>query len=144
MEDLFRSYWWLLFPLGWFVVEAWQSWLKYRARKDALRLFQAYAESGRAPPDELVKAITAHDRSTGFGLDIESIAGEPSRPSTTNWGWYQMVLFAGLAGGFVYLSYSGLLGTGDFSRILLVAAVVLGALALASLVYAITWKGPRA
>ena len=31
MEDLFRSYWWLLFPAGWFIAEAWQSWLRYRA-----------------------------------------------------------------------------------------------------------------
>ena len=42
------------------------------------------------------------------------------------------------------VSRSGLLGDGDFSQVLLVAAVVLGALALASLVYALTWKGPRA
>ena len=111
MEDIFRSYWWLLFPLGWFVAEGWQSWLKYRARRDALRLVQAYAEKGQTP---------------------------------TNWGWYQVALFGALAGGFVFMSRANLLGDEGLADALLVAAVVLGALALASLVYALTWKGPRA
>jgi hypothetical protein len=138
MEDIFRSYWWLLFPLGWFVVEGWQSWLRYRARRDALRLVQTYAEKGQTPPDELVKAITGENIGSALGID-----GAEGRPSTTNWGWYQVALFGALAGGFVFLSRSGLIGDGDFSRVLLVAAVILGALGLASLVYALSWKGPR-
>ena len=142
MEDIFRSYWWLLFPLGWFVAEGWQSWLKYRARRDALRLVQAYAEKGQTPPEELVKAITGQDLATGLAADVG--AGGESRPSRTNWGWYQVALFGGLAGGFVFMARTNLLGDGGLADALLVAAVVLGALALASLVYALTWKGPRA
>ena len=143
MEDLFRSYWWLLFPAGWFIAEAWQSWLRYRARKDALRLLQSYAEKGQTPPEDLVRTIAGQDVVTG-ALGIGGAYGSPSQPSTTNWGWYQVALFGALAGGFVFLSRGGFLGDSDFSRVLLVAAVVLGALALASLVYALTWKGPRA
>jgi len=29
MEDIFRSYWWLLFPIGAFVFGAWDRWLVY-------------------------------------------------------------------------------------------------------------------
>ena len=141
MVEIFQSSWWLLFPAGWFIAEAWQSWLRYRARKDALRLLQAYAEKGQTPPEELVKAVTGQDIVTGLAADVG--AGGEGRPSTTNWGWYQVALFGALAGGFVFLSRGGFLGDSDFSRILLVAAVILGALALASLVYALTWKGPR-
>lgn len=141
MEDLFRSYWWLLFPMGWFVAEAWQSWLRYRARQDALRLFQTYIEKGQTPPDDLMKAITGQDPTTGLNLD----AGTGSRPpSTTNWGWYQTALFGALGGGFLYMSRSGILGDQGLADALLIVAVVMGAVALASLVYALTWKGPKA
>ncbi len=141
MEDLFRSFWWLLFPVAWFVVEGWNNWLKYRSRRDTLRLVQAYAEKGQTPPPELLGAVsrpTEYDPLLGdFGAPGES------RPSTTNWGWYQVALFGGLSGGFVFLSRSNILGDGGLADALLVVGVIFGALALASVVYAITWKRPR-
>ena len=134
MEDIFRSYWWLLFPLGWFIASGWQSWLNYRSRKDALRLVETYAVKGQEPPAELIRAIER---------PIDPEVGE-NRPSQTNWGWYQVALFGALAGGFVFMARSNILGDEGLADALLVAAIVLGALALASLVYALTWKGPRA
>jgi hypothetical protein len=134
MEDLFRSYWWLLFPLGWFIASGWQSWLNYRSRKDALRLVETYAAKGQEPPAELIRAIERP-------IDPEASDNKPSR---TNWGWYQVALFGALAGGFVFMARANILGDEGLADALMVAAIVLGALALASLVYALTWKGPRA
>lgn len=57
MEELFRSYWWLVFPLSWIVFGAFQSWLAYRARRDTLALLKSYAEAGRDPPAELVARL---------------------------------------------------------------------------------------
>jgi len=138
MEDLFRSYWWLIFPLGWFIGAGWQSWLAYRSRKDALKLVQTYAERGQEPPADLLQAIS---RPPSFDVNGD---GERSGSSRTNWGWYQVVLFGALAGGFVFMSRSGILGDSGLADVLLIAAVVLGALALASLVAALTYKGPKA
>jgi len=56
MEDLFRSYWWLLFPVSWIVFDGFQRWLAYRARRDTL---ESYAASGREPPPELVARLSA-------------------------------------------------------------------------------------
>lgn len=141
MEDIFRSYWWLLFPLGWFIASGWQSWLGYKARRDALKLVQTYAEKGQEPPAELLRSLTQKE-------DIESaIWGENSKadaPSRTNWGWYQVALFGALALGFAFMARGNILGDEGLSDALFVAAIVLGALALASFVYALTWKGPRA
>jgi hypothetical protein len=139
MEDLFRSYWWLLFPMAWFIGAGWQSWMNYRTRRDALKLVQTYAERGQEPPPELMAAINRRDDDAlmngGFG-------GE-TKPSTTNWGWYQAALFGALAGGFAFLARSNILGDEGLADAMTVAAVVLAALALASLVYALTWKRPQ-
>lgn len=140
MEDLFRSYWWLIFPLAWFIGSGWQSWLNYRTRRDALRLVQTYAERGQEPPAAVMEAIKRRD-----DLD-EAILNESQqshRPSQINWGWYQFALFGALAAGFTYMSRGGILRDEGLAEALLIVAVVMGALALASLVYALIWKGPK-
>jgi hypothetical protein len=59
MEELFRSYWWLVFPLSRGVFGVFQSWLAYRARHDALDVLRSYAEAGREPPPALVARLNA-------------------------------------------------------------------------------------
>jgi len=59
MEELFRSYWWLVFPLSWGVFGVFRSWLAYRARHDALDVLRSYAEAGREPPPALVARLNA-------------------------------------------------------------------------------------
>jgi hypothetical protein len=59
MEELFRSYWWLAFPLSWGVFGVFQSWLAYRARHDARDVLRSYAEAGREPPPALVARLNA-------------------------------------------------------------------------------------
>jgi hypothetical protein len=56
-EDMFRQFWWLIFPLSWFVFGAWQSWLSYRANRETLDLIKTYAASGREPPPELLSRL---------------------------------------------------------------------------------------
>ena len=50
MEDVFRSYWWLLFPIGFFVFGAWDRWLSYKRSQDRLDLLRAYTNQGKDPP----------------------------------------------------------------------------------------------
>jgi hypothetical protein len=59
MEELFHAYWWLVFPLSWTVIGAFQSWLTYRARRDALDVLRSYAAAGREPPAALVARLNA-------------------------------------------------------------------------------------
>lgn len=53
MEDLFRDYWWLLFPISWIVIAAFRGLLAERRRDAAMDLVRAYAEKGQAAPPEL-------------------------------------------------------------------------------------------
>lgn len=135
MEDLFRSYWWLLFPLAWFVSSGFSSLLNYRRQKDTLKLIQAYAEKGQEPPAALLKVL---DRP--IDADTEMFSGGSSAGSGRpgDGSWFSVVLFGVMAGGFAYASWSDIYGAGDA---FLIVSFVLGALCLASLVSALRSGG---
>jgi hypothetical protein len=85
MEDIFRSYWWLLFPIGAFVFGAWDRWLAYKRSRDHLDLLRSYAERGKEPPPELVR---------GVGADMDGMNGEapggygPGVPPYDGYGYW--------------------------------------------------------
>jgi hypothetical protein len=59
MHEFFWSYWWLLFPIGFFVFGAWDRWLAYKRSRDHLDLLKHYAAQGKEPPPELVRGVQA-------------------------------------------------------------------------------------
>lgn len=128
MEDLFRSYWWLLFPLAWFVFGGFSSFLNYRRQKDTLKLIQTYAERGQEPPAALLKVL---ERPIDADDDSWQLRGG-GRMSDGN--WFSVVLFGVMSAGFAYASWADIYGAGDA---FLIVAFVLGALCLASLVSAL-------
>ena len=48
MEETFRSYWWLLFPIGFFIFGAWDRWLAYQRSRDHLELLKSQVVSQQA------------------------------------------------------------------------------------------------
>lgn len=136
MEDLFRSYWWLLFPIAWFVTGAWSSFLNYRRQKEALNLLRTYAEKGQEPPEALLKVLNRP-----IDADTEFFSDTAGRRSGRNEGsWFSVVLFGLMAVGFGYASYADMYGAGEA---FLIVAFVLGALCVACLVSALTARGRR-
>ena len=138
MEDLFRSYWWLLFPLAWFVFGGFSSFLNYRRQRDTLKLIQSYAERGQEPPAALLKVLERPIDGSGM---YESSAGDGSgRPG--DGAWFSVVLFGVMAAGFAYATWADIYGAGEA---FLIVSFVLGALCLASLVSALRsrGRGPR-
>lgn len=131
MEDLFRSFWWLLFPLAWFVFGGFSSFLNYRRQKDALKLIQTYAERGQEPPAALLKVL---ERPIDGEDDWHSSG--TGRPG--DGAWFSVVLFGVMAGGFAYASWADIYGAGEA---FLIVSFVLGALCLASLVSALRSRG---
>lgn len=129
MEDLFRSYWWLLFPLGWFVFGGLTSLLNYRRQRDTLKLIQTYAERGQEPPEALLKVL---DRPIDADDDAWHTRRSGGRMGDGN--WFSVVLFGVLGAGFGYASWSDMYGAGDA---FLIVAFVMAALCLASLVSAL-------
>lgn len=88
MEDLFRDFWWLIFPIWGLGMGAWHSMAAYRRQKAMLDLVKTYAEKGQQPPEALLAA-----------LDREDIDGPANRNSPAHY-WSLAALFAVLAAGF--------------------------------------------
>ena len=133
MEDLFRSYWWLIFPVGWMLYGAFASLLNYNRQRDTLKLIQTYAEKGQEPPEALLKVL---DRPIDVDSEHKSYSGH--RPGEGS--WFSVVLFGLMAAGFGYASYTNMYGAGEA---FLIVTFVLGALAAACLVQALMRGGRK-
>ncbi len=127
MEDLFRSYWWLIFPLGWMIAGGFSSLLNYNRQRDTLKLIQTYAEKGQEPPEALLKVL---DRP----IDVDHEHRPYSERRGTEGTWFSVVLFGLMAAGFGYASYTDMYGAGEA---FLIVTFVLGALSAACLVQAL-------
>lgn len=127
MEDLFRSYWWLLFPLGWFIAGGFTSWLNYRRQRDAIGIIKSYADAGKEPPAELLKLLNRP-----IDSDDELLAYAKSEGRPTNY-WSLVGLFGVLAAGFGYAWWTDVAGAGFAFGIV---ALTMGAVAVWSLINA--------
>lgn len=133
MEDLFRSYWWLMFPLGWMIAGGFSSLLNYRRQKDTLKLIQTYAEKGQQPPEALMKVL---DRP--IDSETEFFHGGRGCGRRGERSWFSVVLFGVMSAGFGYASYTDVYGA---KEAFLIVSFVLGALCLASLVSVLSGGG---
>lgn len=57
MNDLFRDYWWLLFPMGFMLLGVFRSWLDYQARREVVQALRELAQAGREAPAALVNQL---------------------------------------------------------------------------------------
>lgn len=129
MEDLFRSYWWLLFPLGWMGFGAFTSFLNYRRQQQTLDLLKTYAEKGQEPPAALLQVLEKPiDSETEFwGSGAKSGQGDRGM-------WFSVILFGVMAAGFGYIAWADMYGAGDA---FLIVTIVMSALFLACLASAL-------
>ncbi|MEJ2816723.1 hypothetical protein [Caulobacter sp. CCG-8] len=147
MEELFRSYWWLIFPLSWFVFGAYQSWLSYKANRDTLDLIKTYAQSGREPPPELLAKLSKRwNDGNGLGEadddnDDRGHRRYHRRRYRRYHGWSRVALFGCLCAGFTFASLTGFYG--EAGPAFIIVAFVMGALAVSSVVSILVDRGPR-
>ncbi|WP_369060134.1 hypothetical protein ABOZ73_01490 [Caulobacter sp. 73W] len=130
MEDLFRSYWWLLFPLFGFACAGWDSWLKFRRQQATIDLLKTYAAKGAEPPAQLLEALERPPSESG----ANGVGGKGREGHL-----YSVVMFGVMALGFTYAAVTDLFGVGSA---FVIVSVVMAALALASLVILIVTR-PR-
>lgn len=144
MEDLFRSYWWLLFPLGWLIAGAWHSLIGYRRHRDTLDLVKSYVAQGKEPPAGLLDGLNGGVVDEDWG---DSRADRHERRAYRRYyryrywgGWPNVVLFGSLCAGFAYASWTDIYGAGEAFTIV---AFVMGAMTLATLVRTLMTPPPK-
>lgn len=129
-ESLFRDFWWLLFPISWFVLGAFRSWMAYRENRETLDLIKSYAASGREPPAELFARLESRR------CDDDDDRPRPRRYRRRERGLYQVVLFGIMAAGFGFAAATDMYGDGQAFTIV---AFVMAALSAAALVQVIVY-----
>jgi len=141
MEDLFRSFWWLLFPLAAFAFGAWDRWLAYRRSREQLELIKTYATQGKEVPPELLKRIQEQEdddeESDWSGLGRRRRRNSYRRYRHSQRDDIRTVIFTGaLSGAFFIASETSLInGTeGPFRLVALILVCISGATLLSVLV----------
>jgi hypothetical protein len=133
MNDYWASYWWLIFPVGWFVFGAWDRWLSYQRNRDALDLIKSYVAQGKEPPAELLSQAKSEAEDDteedlyrgrrGYRRYRRHYRRGPS------WDFRSGVTTAAVAGAFWVASVQGLIpGTeGPFRFVAIILTCIAGA-----------------
>lgn len=124
--QLFAQFWWLIFPVMGMVYGLVGLLQKGRTQSRAFDLLRAYAEQGKDPPPELLKALSEHNLPEG----AEAHAGGPATSA-----WWTFFVFLALTAGFGF-GYTQLGENGRWAFMLV--AIVMGVLAAGSFIMAIT------
>ncbi len=122
MEELFRDFWWLIFPIFGMAMAFRGNASTERSQQRVLDLIRSYTDRGKEPPPELLAMAQR-------GLDeaVDAAGG----PGKNDHAW-TFVIFAALAAGFGvgwYVSRGE-----DYAFAFLIITVTMGVLALGSLV----------
>jgi len=130
MVEIFSNYWWLLFPLGFFIAAGWGSFMRYKRTQAKIDLIKTYTAAGKEAPPELLASIdrdNEHRHEYHFSGDGEAEGGRRGGGGHA----FLVVLFTGLAGVFAYTGYAGLLGEAEQEMYFI--AMIMGVLAVAFL-----------
>ncbi|MGH6949875.1 MAG: hypothetical protein ACREH4_03325 [Vitreimonas sp.] len=120
-EELFRDFWWLMFPLFGLVMAAWGMASSEGRSKRVMDLIQSYVDQGKDPPAELLK-LAADD------VQYSNPNAPQTRQHSNAWSF---VVFAALAAGFTTGWW--LVREQDYAFAFLIVAVVMGVLAVGAL-----------
>ena len=99
------GFWWLIFPIGWFIAGGWHSLLAYKRRKDELDILKTYVSQGKDPPPELTKALSGEHTADPSAHAPYGMYGWRARRWMMFgpwWGVYRGIVMGAIAGGLWY------------------------------------------
>jgi hypothetical protein len=138
--SLFGHFWWLIFPLFWMCAMTAAHWSRHNRANKVLDLLKSYADQGKEPPPELLKALQAQGAMPGGDQDWNRCRGRRS-PERRLFG---ALLFFSLACGFGFLTYYNFNNEDAHHTFgLLVPTLVFAALALSNFIALLWWRDDR-
>ena len=139
MEDLFRHFWWLIFPIMGLTYGLLGMVHQMNALNRKMDLLRTYAEQGKEPPPELIRAL---NQNVDFSGEASGGVGSGNRRDGVTGAWWTFFVFIALTAGFAV----GVNGFGEDARTaFLVVAVVMGVMAAGALIMALvaTFSGRK-
>jgi hypothetical protein len=135
VEQFAFAYWWLIFPIMWFIFGMFGMWMAHRRHRDTIDLMKTYAAQGKDPA-EIAKAMNGAGPGAwgpgpwgGYGF-----LGSRWRVGPY-WEWRRFVIFACMSVGFWFASrYAQWPGT---EQAFTLVAIIMGVLAAGSFLFAV-------
>ncbi len=96
MADLFRQFFWIIFPVFGMGIGAFSIWNEFSRQKKALEVLKVYAEKGQEPPESVLNILdraSTHQRRRGAGWSGAAFAGVMAL------GFAGMAIWTGVNGG---------------------------------------------
>lgn len=121
MEELFRDFWWLIFPIFGMFMAVWGGASSERNHRRMLDLIKSYSDQGKEPPPELLAMAR---KALDDNVDATGGKGKNDRAWT-------FVIFAAIAAGFGvgwYMNQSQ-----DYAFAFLIVTVIMSVLAAGAL-----------
>lgn len=143
MEHIFFSFWWLIFPISGFIFGGFGMWLNYRRHKDHMDLLKSYADKGKEPPPEVLKAAAPDPLDDPYNYGGYGYYGRRWRYRGPYWEWRRVFLFGALAAGFGYAGFVDRSFSFGSAHAFQLVAVIMGVMFAGSLMFAIlasTWR----
>ena len=136
--DFAFPYWWLIFPLMWFVSAIFGMWMHHRRQSAALDLMKTYAEKGRDPA-EISRMMGADQADYGYGYRYPryGFLGRGYWRYGPYWAWRKAIMSACVAAGFWFAAYYWGDGEFPFGGGFSVVAIIMTIVAAGSLIFAI-------
>lgn len=127
-EELFRDFWWLLFPIFGMSMGLWGMSSSERRSRDVMNVIKSYVDQGKEVPPELLRMAQS---------DWQAPANQPSQQQNNVWSFFT---FAAIAAGFSVAWWFTRAEVWSIS--FLVVAITFGVLAVGALFIAITSRRP--
>ena len=128
-EELFRDFWWLLFPIFGMGMGLWGMASTERRSRDVMNVIKSYIDQGKEVPPELLRMAQS---------DWEAPSRASHQPQNSNlWSFFT---FAAISAGFS-VAWWYVQGQ-PWAIAFLVVAVTFGVLAVGALIIAITSRRP--
>ncbi len=102
MDEFAWRFWWLIFPIMWFVFGIFRMALKHRSDRDTLELMKTYAQQGKDPA-EIAKALG--DTPSGWDSRWDRRWARRSWRYTPYSAWQRAISAICIAGGFWLATY---------------------------------------
>lgn len=153
MEHFFFSFWWLVFPLGFFIAGGFDRWLSYKKSQARLDIIRSYTSQGRDPPSELIKALQdeeAADEAEDAYAPYDRYGRHPRRyyrrywRHGPYWAWRTAIVTGAVAVGFWLASeYADIPGVDWPFRLVAIIMTCVAAGNLVAAIFATTFRARR-